>query len=342
MEPFSYTGKLDKVAEEGVIIVSILAATLHVFMVLSLAPTILTRNKNCEYPPSRFHGATPLKWPTDYTAERARIKTRLEQPVRPTKRIPPSTTSASSSSSKSSTSPPKHSLLPPGRALELLPQFTGPNPHLQPDQPPGDPLLHMAQHPRDLFVRRDNHSLLLGLVRAPVGRPPKEALQCLRGCSNLLSIGGQWWLSVRHGKENSDRIVDLTVERLSQKHHHSFAAGAAGQTALPQSDSLAEGGIRFQRMEIAACTKRWIVYWGSRRSRAMASGRTWRWHRRIRSWRVSLASICRGIGVGIRFQDPCIRCLRCLNLGPRELVVSLAAAAQISKAGGPLHTTRGT
>lgn len=46
--------------------------------------------------------------------------------------------------------------------------------------------------------------------------PFADALRDLRVCSNLLSIGGQWWPSVRNGKENFDRIVDLTIKQLSR------------------------------------------------------------------------------------------------------------------------------
>ncbi|KAL2851210.1 hypothetical protein BJX68DRAFT_266117 [Aspergillus pseudodeflectus] len=49
--------------------------------------------------------------------------------------------------------------------------------------------------------------------------PFTEALRDLRVCSNLLSIGGQWWPSVRNGKDNFDRIVDLTIKRLSYLHN---------------------------------------------------------------------------------------------------------------------------
>ncbi|CBF82145.1 uncharacterized protein ANIA_05299 [Aspergillus nidulans FGSC A4] len=46
--------------------------------------------------------------------------------------------------------------------------------------------------------------------------PFADALRDLRVCSNLLSIGGQWWTSVRNGRDNFDRIVDLTIKRLSR------------------------------------------------------------------------------------------------------------------------------
>ncbi|KAL4951879.1 hypothetical protein BDW69DRAFT_185997 [Aspergillus filifer] len=47
--------------------------------------------------------------------------------------------------------------------------------------------------------------------------PFAEALRDLRVCSNLLSIGGQWWPSVRGGRDNFDRIVDLTIKQLSRQ-----------------------------------------------------------------------------------------------------------------------------
>lgn len=55
MEPFSYNGRFDQMADADMTPISIFAAALHVFMVLSLAATILTRNKNFEYPPARFY-----------------------------------------------------------------------------------------------------------------------------------------------------------------------------------------------------------------------------------------------------------------------------------------------
>ncbi|KAL4963429.1 uncharacterized protein BDV14DRAFT_190913 [Aspergillus stella-maris] len=47
--------------------------------------------------------------------------------------------------------------------------------------------------------------------------PFAEALRDLRVCSNLLSVGGQWWPSVRGGRDNFDRIVDLTIKQLSRQ-----------------------------------------------------------------------------------------------------------------------------
>lgn len=44
--------------------------------------------------------------------------------------------------------------------------------------------------------------------------PFADALRDLRTCSNLLSIGGQWWPSVRKGKESFEKIMDLTIKGL--------------------------------------------------------------------------------------------------------------------------------
>lgn len=46
--------------------------------------------------------------------------------------------------------------------------------------------------------------------------PFAEVLRDLRTCSNLLSIGGQWWPSVRNGKGSFDKMVDLTIRQLSR------------------------------------------------------------------------------------------------------------------------------
>lgn len=50
--------------------------------------------------------------------------------------------------------------------------------------------------------------------------PFVDALRDLRMCSNLLGIGGQWWPSVRGGRESFDKIVDLTIRRLSSLQNH--------------------------------------------------------------------------------------------------------------------------
>ncbi|GLA26538.1 hypothetical protein AnigIFM63326_003701 [Aspergillus niger] len=54
--------------------------------------------------------------------------------------------------------------------------------------------------------------------------PFAEVLRDLRTCSNLLSIGGQWWPSVRNGKGSFDKMVDLTIRQLSRT-----------QTSTPQT-----------------------------------------------------------------------------------------------------------
>ncbi|GKZ35609.1 hypothetical protein AbraIFM66950_006309 [Aspergillus brasiliensis] len=46
--------------------------------------------------------------------------------------------------------------------------------------------------------------------------PFADVLRDLRTCSNLLSIGGQWWPSVRNGKGSFDQMVDLTIRQLSR------------------------------------------------------------------------------------------------------------------------------
>ncbi|KAE8146985.1 hypothetical protein BDV25DRAFT_43019 [Aspergillus avenaceus] len=46
--------------------------------------------------------------------------------------------------------------------------------------------------------------------------PLAEALSDLRTCSNLLSIGSQWWPSLRRGKESFEKMIDLTIGRLSR------------------------------------------------------------------------------------------------------------------------------
>lgn len=46
--------------------------------------------------------------------------------------------------------------------------------------------------------------------------PFADALRDLLICSNLLSIGGQWWPSVRQGKESFEKVMDLTIKELGR------------------------------------------------------------------------------------------------------------------------------
>ncbi|KAL3464494.1 hypothetical protein BJX64DRAFT_91874 [Aspergillus heterothallicus] len=70
--------------------------------------------------------------------------------------------------------------------------------------------------------------------------PFAEALRDLRVCSNLLSIGGQWWPSVRNGKDNFDRIVDLTIKRLS----HLRSSETSSKRRRPHHEAGTEKGPR--------------------------------------------------------------------------------------------------
>ncbi|GIJ87074.1 hypothetical protein Asppvi_005976 [Aspergillus pseudoviridinutans] len=53
--PFSYNGRMDMVAGYISTPISIATAVFHVFMAFSLSATILTRKKNYDYSPTRFH-----------------------------------------------------------------------------------------------------------------------------------------------------------------------------------------------------------------------------------------------------------------------------------------------
>ncbi|KAH8704854.1 putative Zn(II)2Cys6 transcription factor [Talaromyces proteolyticus] len=64
--------------------------------------------------------------------------------------------------------------------------------------------------------------------------PFSDALRDLRTCSNLLSIGGQWWPSVRGGKDSFDRIVDLTVKRLSYLQNSNSSSSQAQLQSQPR------------------------------------------------------------------------------------------------------------
>lgn len=70
--------------------------------------------------------------------------------------------------------------------------------------------------------------------------PLAEALYDLRTCSNLLSIGGQWWPSVRGGKESFDKLVDLTIKRLSNLQNNNGSSAHSRIQSQPRyaHDSL--------------------------------------------------------------------------------------------------------
>jgi len=55
VDPFSYNGRMDVVAGYISTPISITSAVFHVFMAFSLSAAILTRKKNYDYPPTRFH-----------------------------------------------------------------------------------------------------------------------------------------------------------------------------------------------------------------------------------------------------------------------------------------------
>lgn len=70
--------------------------------------------------------------------------------------------------------------------------------------------------------------------------PLSEALYDLRTCSNLLSIAGQWWPSVRGGKESFDKLVDLTIKRLSKLQNNNGPSSQSRMQSQPRyaHDSL--------------------------------------------------------------------------------------------------------
>ncbi|KAK1147518.1 hypothetical protein N8T08_000859 [Aspergillus melleus] len=55
VEPFPYNGKFDLLADQKFTPISVFIAVFHVFMAMSLAATVLTRKKNYDFSPSRFH-----------------------------------------------------------------------------------------------------------------------------------------------------------------------------------------------------------------------------------------------------------------------------------------------
>lgn len=55
VEPFSYNGRIDIAVGCSITPISIATAVFHVFMIFSLSATILTRKKNYDFSPARFH-----------------------------------------------------------------------------------------------------------------------------------------------------------------------------------------------------------------------------------------------------------------------------------------------
>lgn len=46
--------------------------------------------------------------------------------------------------------------------------------------------------------------------------PLSRAMTDLRTCTNLLSVGGEWWPSVKRGKETFGRAMDALLKKLGQ------------------------------------------------------------------------------------------------------------------------------
>lgn len=70
--------------------------------------------------------------------------------------------------------------------------------------------------------------------------PFSDALRDLRTCSNLLSIGGQWWPSVRKGKESFEKAMDLTIKGLSRLERHSSPTPLDRRPSHPVPSSALE------------------------------------------------------------------------------------------------------
>jgi hypothetical protein len=56
-----------------------------------------------------------------------------------------------------------------------------------------------------------------GLVRRTI--PTPVAMRDLRTCTNLLSVGGEFWPSVKKGRESFSRAMDALACKLGQLHH---------------------------------------------------------------------------------------------------------------------------
>lgn len=69
--------------------------------------------------------------------------------------------------------------------------------------------------------------------------PFDDALRDLRTCSNLLSIGGQWWPSVRKGKESFEKVMDLTIKGLRNLESRTISATPITGTYHPAPSSFA-------------------------------------------------------------------------------------------------------
>ncbi|KAI3006467.1 transcriptional regulator family: Fungal Specific TF [Aspergillus niger] len=152
LEPFEYNGMADKESGKQSTPITVFTAVVHVFMVFSLAATVLTRKKNFDYSPTKFY-------------RMALAETSKEQLYYNWRNI--------------------HGIFSSGATL--------------------------------IYCIWASPSLQATI-------PFAEVLRDLRTCSNLLSIGGQWWPSVRNGKGSFDKMVDLTIRQLSRT-----------QTSTPQT-----------------------------------------------------------------------------------------------------------
>ncbi|RFU28113.1 hypothetical protein B7463_g8221, partial [Scytalidium lignicola] len=65
-----------------------------------------------------------------------------------------------------------------------------------------------------------------------------EMSRDLRICSNLLSVAGEWWPSVKKGKASFEKIVDLTIRKLA-----SLPSGTSGSQRAHEIPTIGSGNL---------------------------------------------------------------------------------------------------
>ncbi|KAL5404469.1 hypothetical protein PMIN04_012585 [Paraphaeosphaeria minitans] len=78
------------------------------------------------------------------------------------------------------------------------------------------------------------------LVRSTV--PWSEAMKDLRTATNLLSVGGEWWPSVKKGKESFSSAIDALFRKLDISQHENAKSGQNQRAPARRCHSLDQSG----------------------------------------------------------------------------------------------------
>ncbi|KAF2622140.1 hypothetical protein BU25DRAFT_215798 [Macroventuria anomochaeta] len=86
------------------------------------------------------------------------------------------------------------------------------------------------------------------LVRRTI--PTSAAMRDLRTCTNLLSVGGEFWPSVKKGKESFSRAMDALARKLDQLHHEQPQQYGSANGSQPKFGRNDTGRVVLQDQQI--------------------------------------------------------------------------------------------